>query len=75
MTLSEFKLHNYLEAHYPMTSTAQWNGNEKKCYAYCFKREDMPYCMCNPSLMHNEEFSILAGKTSFDFRKVDINTC
>ena len=46
-----------------MRSTAKWNNKEKQCYGYCgVDKNDASYCMCNPSLMHNEEFAILAGK-------------
>ena len=51
--------------HYLMESTAEWNGNTKKCYGYCFEDKDdsnKPRCMCNPSLMEDKNYTLLAGK-------------
>jgi len=45
-----------------MDSTASWNGNTKKCYGYCFEDDlDTPHCMCNPTLMEDQNYTLLAG--------------
>ena len=58
----DFKKHNYYEAHYEMDSVASWNGNQKKCFGYCFRDDNLtPHCMCNPSLMEDPNYTTLAG--------------
>ena len=48
--------------HYQMDSTASWNGNTKKCFGYCFEDDsNTPHCMCNPSLMKDQNYTLLAG--------------
>ena len=53
--------HNY-QNHYRMESFAPWNGRKQECWGYCFRdTKNASHCMCNPSLMHDKEYSILAG--------------
>ena len=52
----------YYEAHYLMNSVAKWNGNQKKCFGYCFRDDNLTsHCMCNPSLMEDPNYTTLAG--------------
>ena len=45
-----------------MESFAPWNGRKQECWGYCFRdTKNASHCMCNPSLMHDKEYSILAG--------------
>ena len=60
--VSDFTKPHYYQKHYRMESTANWNGRTQKCWGYCFRdAQNDSLCMCNPSLMHDKEYSILAG--------------
>ena len=50
--------------HYLMDSS--WNGNAKKCFAYCYEDDsDPPHCMCKPSLMEDQNYTLLAGENYY----------
>ena len=60
--VSDFTKPHYYQKHYRMESTANWNGRKQDCWGYCFRdTTNASHCMCNPSLMQDKEYSILAG--------------
>ena len=50
------------EGYYKINST--WKGRKQECFEFCYKNANKSECMCNPTLMYNKDFAILAGESS-----------